>query len=347
MNMTRLAKAVRTTSQTISAYEHGLREPPDEMVARLAAILEFPEEFLRAELGDIVPIDAASFRSLSRMTASQSDRALAAGTLCVSLHNWIAERFNLPASDLPDLNSGLADPVGAAAHVRARWALGEHPIANLTHLVEAHGVRVFSLADDCHEVDAFSFWHSGVPYACIGTHKTPERGVFDLAHELGHLVMHRDHSAPRGRDEEKQADAFASNLLMPTADILAHAPRFPSMKDLVRSKRRWSVSAAALNYRLHELGLTSDWHYRSLCIEISRLGRDREIDSIPREHSALLTKVLTMLREDGISKRDIANSLHIKVTDLDGLIFGLVLSSVAGEGTPSTRPERPDLRLVR
>ncbi|MFT3855107.1 MAG: XRE family transcriptional regulator [Ilumatobacteraceae bacterium] len=347
LNFTRLAKLARMTPQTVSAYERGLREPPNDAVQSLATTLDFPVEFFYSELGDAVPEDAASFRSLSTMTASQHDRALAAGTLCVLLHSWFDERFNLPAVDIPDLTDGQADPAGAAAHVRATWGLGEHPIANLTQLVEAHGVRVFSLADDCHAVDAFSFWHNGAPFALIGTHKTPERGVFDLAHELGHLVLHRDHRAPRGRAAETQANEFASALLMPEADIRGNAPRFPAMGDLIRAKRRWRVSAAALNYRLHALGLIDHWHYQSLCVEISRIGRDREVDSIPQERSEVTAKILGMLRQNGVSLRAIATDLHVRPSEINDLMFGLAMVSVdGGREASGDRTERPALRLV-
>ncbi|MFC8222990.1 hypothetical protein ACFUTY_33075 [Streptomyces sp. NPDC057362] len=47
----------------------------------------------------------------------------------------------------------------AAALVRARWGLGNAPIPNAVHRLEAHGVRVFSLSRDRPEVDAFSFWN--------------------------------------------------------------------------------------------------------------------------------------------------------------------------------------------
>ena len=96
--------------------------------------------------------------------------------------------------------------------------------------------------------------------------------MFDLAHELGHLVIHRDHRAPRGREAEFEADAFASSFLMPKSDVIANAPRFPSLKDLIHAKKRWRVSVAALNYRLRKLNLITEWHYRTLCIEIGRMG---------------------------------------------------------------------------
>jgi Zn-dependent peptidase ImmA (M78 family)/DNA-binding XRE family transcriptional regulator len=347
-NKTTLAKKASLTAQTITAYEQARTEPSSEIVDRLAAALDFPVEFFYAEMGDVVPLNAASFRALSKMTKTQENAALAGGTMCIELSEWIDAEFHLPTPDVPDLDPGIITPEGAAALVRSEWGLGEAPISNVLHLVEAHGVRVFALAAEYQQVDAFSFWReeTNTPYICVGTHKTPERGVFDLAHELGHLVLHRDHGAPRGRAQEREADNFASNFLMPKADIAAYAPQFPTLDDLVRAKGRWRVSAAALAYRLHKLNRISDWHYRSLCIEIGRLGRAVEQNSIPREQSQVLSKVLTELRREGIGRAQIAARLNFYPADLDALLSGLVVSSLEGEGNSVDHP-RPSLRLVQ
>ena len=48
-------------------------------------------------------------------------------------------RFRPPAPDLPTLEKH--EPETAAEIVRQRWDLGERPVANVVHLLEAHGVR--------------------------------------------------------------------------------------------------------------------------------------------------------------------------------------------------------------
>jgi Zn-dependent peptidase ImmA (M78 family) len=161
-------------------------------------------------------------------------------------------------------------------------------------------------------------------------------------HELGHLVMHR-HGGPAGRIAEQQADSFASAMLMPRDDVLAYAPRFISFSVLLQLKKRWIVSMAALNYRLHALGLNSDWHYRTLCIQISEKGlRMNELEPCAHESSQLLHKVFAELRKEGITRSDIAEDLHIRTEDLDALVFGLVLAGINGgrkgnAGTPGVR----------
>jgi hypothetical protein len=76
------------------------------------------------------------------MTARQRDRALSAGRLALLIDDWIEARFALPTSEVPSLTGH--DPEAAAEVVRARWGLGEKPISNMLHLLEAHGVRVYS-----------------------------------------------------------------------------------------------------------------------------------------------------------------------------------------------------------
>jgi hypothetical protein len=133
--------------------------------------------------------------------------------------------------------------------------------------------------------------------------------------------------------------------------LLATAPRAPSLPSLIRHKKQWAVSVAALNYRLHLLGLTSDWTYRTLCIQIAQEGfRVSEPESIPHEKSLVLEKVFAALRDDGLTKAAIADQLAIDPREINELTFGLMLNVLKG-GAPGhaerSRSERPSLRLVK
>jgi Zn-dependent peptidase ImmA (M78 family)/DNA-binding XRE family transcriptional regulator len=348
LNKSQLATLIGKKAPTITAYERADREPPTrDVVERLATELKFPIEFFYTPVPQAVPRDAASFRALTRMTAGQRSAALASGTLCIEFDRWISERFDRPQPQVPDLDPLLIDPQAAAIYVRTQWGLGTSPLADVLQTLESFGVRVFALADECREVDAFSFWaeETGTPFIIIGTHKTPERQVFDLAHELAHLVLHRDHAAPRGRAEEREADAFASSFLMPRDDLVIAAPPTPSFDDLIRAKHRWKVSVAALAYRMNHLGMLSDWSYHNVCVHLARVGRHREPSSLPREQSQVLNKVLRALRGDGMRLSQIASELHLRVDDLQAMLNGLVTGAIDGEGHGQAT-SRPDLRIV-
>jgi len=326
--------------------------PPGELTLPvLADALGFPVSFF-TQPDDLeeIPTDAASFRALTKMTAGQRAAAEAAGALAFKMSDWIAERFRVPEPDVPKLGPGI-DPETAAEVVRMEWNLSESPIPNLIHLLEAHGVRVFSLAEESREVDAFSTWRAGTgkPYIFLNTQKSAEHSRFDAAHELGHLVLHWHHDAPQGREAEQEAHAFASAFLMPRAPMIASAPPFVSRAEIMSHKRHWRVSAMAYVYRLHKLGLLSEWHYRSLNVDMSKRGdRTNEPHPIARETSQVLNKVFTALRKEGVGKGDVANALHIYPADLDALVFGLAMLPVAGNGEGSSAASAvPKLRLVQ
>ena len=339
-----LAKVAGVTVRSVTAYESGKTQPTDSTLCDLSRALNFPRSFFSSS-----PIEApthlnASFRSMSSMSASQRDAALSAGALAIEFSEWIGERFNLPTSNLPDLRG--YEPSSAAEALRGLWRLGERPIKNAIHLAEANGVRVFSLAQECREVDAFSLWRGETPYVFLNTMKTAERSRFDLAHELGHLVMHR-HGGPGGRDSEREADRFAGAFLMSEGSVRACAPRLPCLEHLIILKQNWNVSVAAITHRLLDLGLLSPWHYRMLCIEIGKRGyRVSEPNGIVRETSQLLHKVLVALRNEGVTKSRIAEALHVEPSDLDATIFGLVVTSLQGGGNGSDSKSREHLKLV-
>src|SRR6266545_1152600 len=130
---------------------------------------------------------------------------------------------------------------------------------NLVRLLEAHGVRVDSLAADCAAVDAFSFVWRQTPYVLLNTSKTGERGRFDATHELGHLVLHSEHRVPHGPDAEQEANRFAAAFLMPRASVLAQSLANAGIDRILTAKQTWRVAAMALTHRLHELDLLTDW----------------------------------------------------------------------------------------
>src|SRR5207244_12673319 len=99
---------------------------------------------------------------------------------------------------------------------------------------------------------------------------------------------------------------------------------------LVERKKIWLTSVSALNYRLHALGLLTDWQYRGLCIEIAKRGRDAEPNEVPRETSLLLPKMLQSLYQDGITRSQIARELAIPTSELEKLIFGLAIAGIKG-----------------
>lgn len=289
----------------------------------LAKCLDFPTSFFFGDDIEVPPKDSVSFRSLSSMSAKERDAATSAGGLAFLLSDWVEAKFHLPEPDLIDLRFEK-DPESAAKSLRSYWGVGQRPIPNIVKLLESKGIRIFSLAEETRNVDAFSCWRNNTPYIFLNTFKTAERSRFDAVHELAHLVLHR-HAKPQGRLAEQEADAFASYFLMPTMDLLGQIPRrVVSINQLIKSKSRWGVSLAALAYRLHKANVLSDWQYRNFCIQINKRFQNSEPESMPRERSVLWDKVFRELWKDKSTRDDVAKELAIPSLDLDELVFNLV-----------------------
>jgi Zn-dependent peptidase ImmA (M78 family)/DNA-binding XRE family transcriptional regulator len=347
------AKRLGITPRSITAYESGEYPPEIEKLEEIAKLLKYPKDFFFEEESiELIDSEAVSFRAMTKMSATLKNMALGAGTIAVQINDWIENKFNLPEQDLPDLGRDIG-PEAAADAIRQYWQLGEQPISNMVHLLEAKGVRVYSLVIEAKEVDAFSMWWDGTPFVFLNTQKSAEHGRFDAAHELGHLIMHK-HGQPHGLEAEKEANAFASALLMPAKSVFAKQLAFPTLDTLIRAKRYWSVSVAALNYRLHSLGITTEWMNRTLCIQLSQKGyRLSEPNGIARETSQVLEKVFKSLRSQGEGIKEIANELKLTTQEIDELTYGLLRIGAVpdredqGLANSFQVTQKPRLKLVK
>lgn len=333
-----LAERTGLAVDTISRLENGLNRPDELTISRLAKALDFPIGFFSESEPQEIDVGAVSFRSFSKMSARERDAAIAAGSLGLHLNAWIEDRFGLPPANLIDL-SYETNPEVAAHLVRRHWGIGEKPIGNMLGLLETHGVRVFSLSESTASVNAFSFWQDSKPFVFLNNFKTAESSLFDIAHELGHLVMHKHGDPKDHRSAERDANMFASEFLMPANDVKARVPRPVTIDVVLRAKARWRVSAMAMAYRMRRLEILSEWNYKSICVELSKRGfRTSEPGGIKRETSVIWRKILSELWLEKITKATIANELCLPLDELEGLIWKL-----ADTGEP---PDRGSVRVL-
>ena len=117
------------------------------------------------------------------------------------------------------------------------------------------------------------------------------------------LVLHRRFAA-EGRQAEDEANAFAAAFLMPERGVVASFRGLPTMPELLKVKHHWGVSAMAMAFRLNKLRKITDWHYKTLCIDLAARGYRRgEPNGLPRERSRILERVFELLRSKAFRKR--------------------------------------------
>ena len=176
MSKKSVAELIGVTSNTMLRYENGEIVPSEEIIEKLSKALNFPLSFFDGPDIDEPRRDNASFRGMASKSGRIMDAALASGAIAFLLDDWISGEFSRPEPQLLDLQ--YEKPVAAAGLLRQYWHLGDKPIKNMVHLLEANGIKVFSLAENTKEVDAFSLWRDDIPYVFLNRFKSAERRVF-------------------------------------------------------------------------------------------------------------------------------------------------------------------------
>ena len=174
---------------------------------------------------------------------------------------------NYPQLDLPKdpLEIGRSHIEEAASATRRHWRLGDGPISNVVLLLENNGTVILRHDLAAEALDAFSMWsrEEKTPYIVLNSSKgAAVRSRFDVAHELGHLILHR--KTPAGclnRLElfnviEQQAHSFASAFLLPETTFAADMVS-PTLDAFRALKPKWRVSIQGMIYRARDLGLLS------------------------------------------------------------------------------------------
>lgn len=343
-----LARLIGVTPRSVTTYEN--EGAPTSSASSLSAALGFPVEFFYlSETMDLSASDV-NFRAARRAAAREKSSAVAAGIAGMEIDQWISARFRLPAVDLPTFPG--ESPRAAAILLRSIWGLGTRPLPNLLQLAESRGVRVYGLPPLADAVDAYSIRRNNIPYVFLARRKSPERARFDLAHEIGHLVLHADESPDATSAQEREADDFASEFLMPSETIIEYLRFNPTVQELLEFRSQLKVSAMALAFAVHKAGRMSDWAYRQTCIQLSQQGfRSGEPGGMSQyELSRVFAQVFS--RQSMTTASLIANDLKLPVREVHALTFGteLHMAPRPKPGTPTQKrhpmPEKPNLRLV-
>ncbi|NIZ90138.1 XRE family transcriptional regulator [Kineococcus rubinsiae] len=323
-----LAEAIGKTPTAIASYENGTKRPSGGTVAQLCLALGVEPEFFMAGLPRFASSHGSPhFRSLRSTTQVARDQAYALGQLAVSVAATLERHVELPAVDVPRLNvsldSSLDDAQHAARELRELWGITSGPLSHTIRLMEHHGILVLFSAAQTSSVDAYSFDNSHRPVVLLNPVKDDYyRQRFDVAHELGHLVMHAD-SEPGGRVIEEQAHRFAAELLMPAEQIVDLLPTRADWRLLGRLKETWGVSLQALLFRARQLNVMSDVTYRNAMATVSARGwRRREPGaSMTVEQPSLLSRAVELLESEGVAGLRIAGEARVPLE-----LFWLVTS---------------------
>ncbi|MDQ1734118.1 MAG: hypothetical protein QOH56_369 [Pseudonocardiales bacterium] len=308
-----LAIRVDKSATAVAAWESGAKRPTAATVAQLALSLSVEPGFFAVRSDDVAALSTTPhFRSLRSTSQLARDQAFAYGQLAVDIASSLERHVELPELQLPSLPVAVDEldgdgPERAAQLLREQWEIGIGPVGHLVRLLEHHGILVVFSPPQAASVDAYSFDSRLRPVVVLNPIKWDYyRQRFDVAHELGHLIMHGD-AEPGGRIVEEQAHRFASELLMPAAEIIDALPATMGGNvwiNLGKLKERWGVSMQALLFRARRLGRLSDVSYRNAMTTISARGWRRDEPGLIKtiELPSLLPKAVELLDQEGIDE---------------------------------------------
>jgi Zn-dependent peptidase ImmA (M78 family)/transcriptional regulator with XRE-family HTH domain len=334
-----LADILGVSRQAVSQYENEQQSPRPEIMAKVEQVLNLPQTFFYRPVPERKPETRRIFyRSMNSATKLARVRVERRYEWLTEIAAYLREYINFPPVRYPHFDVphdprqlSWEDVEDFAARTREFWGLGDGPISNVVWLLENKGAVVARGMIEADELDAFSEWHewqakTGTPYVFLGADKeSGPRSRFDAAHELGHLVMHRDidpkyiSNRTTFKVIEEQAHRFAGAFLLPA---LAFSNDFSvaNLDAFMALKPKWKVSVALMVHRSEDLDLASKEQVQRLWINRTRRGwRQKEPldDQLLIEKPRLLKRALTMIVEEGIqSLDDIRGALPYSAGDI-------------------------------
>lgn len=344
-----LADELNLSEQAIWQYENQYTVPKFEVVNELKKIFNVKAQFFYTEpfATNISKIENIAYRAEDREARKKTKME----TTFIDFVSYFLDKFesklHLPMNVLSTLrdesiqlyNRSLdtTDRLSQLEKIaeNARKKLDVQANSELLYKLELSGIYVLEKNMGA-TIDAYSTWtNQGKPFIILGNKKkSAVRRNFDLAHELGHLLLHyKIDMDSLTKDEhkiiEKEANDFASFFLLPKEQFLkdfATISKKSNPKSYVDLKMKYMVSIAALEYRAYKLELLTFEENRYFYATLNRKNYrtneplDEDIAIVrPGKVRALLDLIL---KNRLFSLNDILNDHSIDRSFLEAL-FGL------------------------
>lgn len=277
MTVDELSQKINVSKQAVSQYETGkIEDVPFQKILAISNALNFPYRYFAQEDISHIKTGTTYFRSLMKTSKKYRLAQEIKMEHIATIYSFLNEYVTFPQLNLPGWIGEISSPVEAAKELRDYWGLGDKPIDNIMHTVEQNGIIVTTFATATDDIDAFSQYvemnDSDVYIIALSNNKESAARInFDIAHELGHIMLHEwsEDEEVLSREEfkakEKEANEFAAAFLLPESSFSQEVFLDPQKLDYyVQLKRRWKVSVAAMLYRSCSLGIITQGQYQYL-----------------------------------------------------------------------------------
>lgn len=337
-----LADRIGMGQGTLSKYETGVLEVPDDFATDAGTALQYPAKFF-FQAGRPYGFPPFHYRkrkklsakALGRIVAEMNIRRMHIEKLGVS-YRMNTNRF-IPEIDRDEFQgrtTRVATVDDLARSLRESWMIPNGPIESVVDLIEENGGIVVPCDFGTDLLDAMSQRIDGLPVLFFVNVNSPmDRLRHTLCHELAHMVLHTTTFKEDG-EMECEADEFAGAFLLPYDELRKHLRRF-DLPHLANLKAHWKVSMASIAVNAHRHNLITAYQFKKFWMDMSKLGyRKREPNEPAREQPKVLRQMIEFHRVQlNYTEEEVASLLCITPTE-----FRLLY-----QAEPSPKPH---LRLV-
>ncbi len=307
MSQRDLAREMDLSAMAISKYEKGDIIPRSEVLIRLGDVLGVNVDYFFRSIS--VNLSKPQYRCRKPLKAKEEHQVFA------KVQEWLERYLEIElilgeekTLDLPSQEScritSLDEIEDVAQKVRDKWDLGLDPIENVMDVLEQHGIKV-GVIDVTDKLDALTFYYDDrTPVIAVNNDTAGDRQRFNLAHELGHLLLRIEGDV----DEEKAAHRFAGAFLVPKEMAfceLGRKRRNVSPREFYLLKHKWGMSMSAWLHRAGDLEILSKSASDRLWTLFNAHGwREKEPGNqlLPEKPTHMKLLVLRALSENQISE---------------------------------------------
>ncbi len=206
------------------------------------------------------------FRALEKKNIRKREDIISEISLWAEKYNKLVNQLNLESSfeyKLADIENTTKDPIIMARKARKALGLKNETVMDICNLIEFKaGIKVMAKqfnSDSFFGLSAEDIYGGKIIVVNTWDRISVERRIFSVAHELGHILMHflnvKNDLTSEDKDEEKEANTFASHFLMPDSDFISvwnKSANCDFVDRVIRVKQIFRVSYQVVLYRLSE-----------------------------------------------------------------------------------------------